>query len=559
MTLEIIDSLIRKGEGIQTEFKEVQGGIPSNLYDSIVSFSNTEGGTIILGVDDDGNVLGLNESNLQQYISNIATSLNSPDCVNPSLFLSPTPFDHPKGKIIVIRVEKSSQVHKHAGRIYWRDGDADLDITDNDAKVSDLYFQKRLYFSENTIYPSLSLTELNDELFDEARIIIRGNNSNHPWLNVSNEQMLRESSLHYKDYQSGQEGLTLAAALIFGKDTTINNILPAYKIEAMVQKNNIDRYDDRITLRTNLIHTYLHLMEFIRKHLNEKFYLENDQRKDLRDLIFREVIGNLIVHREYTAAHSSDLIITRNDVIITNPNKSLFHGPLDLDNFSPYPKNPIIRRFFAAFGWTDEIGSGVRNTKKYMIQYVPGAEPLFIENDLFRTEIPLVYITMADHSDSLISWFELSEDSKDHVNDGLKKIRISPEYGTSWQEVLLHLVPSWHQKGTTLTALDWPKKQILTETTIQKVPGWDEKSTNLVHKKIRYLLSIIILTAHSIKLEQMMTWIRYSNRKTFRNNYLNPLQIIGFVQMTNPDLPSDPEQRYMLTEQGKMFLSGRHI
>ena len=136
---------------------------------------------------------------------------------------------------------------------------------------------------------------------------------------------------------------------------------------------------------------------------------------------------------------------------------------------------------------------------------------------------------------------------------------MSPEYGTSWQEVLLHLVPSWHQKGTTLTALDWPKKQILTKTTIQKVPGWDEKSTNLVHKKIRYLLSIIILTAHSIKLEQMMTWIGYHNRKTFRNNYLNPLQIIGFVRMTNPELPSDPEQRYMLTERGKMFLSGRNI
>lgn len=89
----------------------------------------------------------------------------------------------------------------------------------------------------------------------------------------------------------------------------------------------------------------------------DKFYVnEKGQRVDLREMIFREVIGNLIVHREYTNRQATELIIYKNKVIATNPNRAVFSGPLDTQNFSPYAKNPSIRKFFTAFGWTDEIG-----------------------------------------------------------------------------------------------------------------------------------------------------------------------------------------------------------
>lgn len=37
----------------------------------------------------------------------------------------------------------------------------------------------------------------------------------------------------------------------------------------------------------------------------------------------------------------------------------------------------------------DELGSGVRNTFKYSSIYIPGTEPELIEDDIFRTIIPL--------------------------------------------------------------------------------------------------------------------------------------------------------------------------
>jgi ATP-dependent DNA helicase RecG len=288
--------------------------------------------------------------------------------------------------------------------------------------------------------------------------------------------------------------------------------------------------------------------------------MEAGQRKDLRELIFREVVGNLIVHLEYTDARSSDLIITKNEVLMTNPNKPLFHGPLDPNCFTPYPKNPNIRKFFTAFGWTDEIGSGVRNTTKYLAFYVPGAEPLFLENDLFRTQIPLVFATLSRFSDFILNWLELPDDLKTHLETGLNKIQLDPDLeSTDWEGLVLHLVPSWHEKGTKLRELRWPKKQALTADGIKKVPSWNEKGAKLLHKKIYYLITIMILCSNPIRIDEMMKYLQYKKRQSFREIYLIPLQQVGFITMTIPDKPNDPNQKYVITEKGKLFLAGRDL
>ena len=53
MTAAQADILIQKGEGIQIEFKAAQGGIPSDLYESVVAMANTDGGSVFLGVQND--------------------------------------------------------------------------------------------------------------------------------------------------------------------------------------------------------------------------------------------------------------------------------------------------------------------------------------------------------------------------------------------------------------------------------------------------------------------------------------------------------------------------
>lgn len=604
MQVDEINYLIRQGEGLKIEFKEAKDSVPHSFYDTVVSFANTDGGTILLGVDDNGMVTGIDSAAKVKLQKDIITAMNSTDVINPPMYVQPIIVNHPDGEVMVLQIPAGSQIHKYRNRIYSREFESDLDVTENQQKVGDMFLRKRNFFTESQIIPHLTIDDLDPALFDKARQIIRNYRSDHPWLLISNEQLLKESVLWRKDFLGdGNEGLTLAAALVFGKDTTIQSILPAYKVEAMVRIQNKDRWDDRINppLRTNLIDTYLLLKEFVNKHLPEKFFMEGDQRVDLRDKIFREVIGNIIVHREYTSAFSTELIITGTEVRITNPNRPLFHGVIHPDGFNPFPKNPNIRKFFTAFGWTDEIGSGIRNSNKYLPLYADGARPVFYENDTFVTEIPLQHLTLAKFDTEFIAWLGLGIEAEMHLRTGLTNIALSATLSdATWEDLLLHLVPSWHQNGTQLIQLKWPDKQpfenskmitvpsraengtqpdttkvtsstekgtksdnfsladyqIIMSDYIKKVPSSTEKGTKLIAKKSWYLISVLALATSPLSRDELMKFLIYGNRKTFNDLYMQPLLQSGLVTRTNIEKPRAANQQYVITDEGKAFLGG---
>lgn len=127
-------------------------------------------------------------------------------------------------------------------------------------------------------------------------------------------------------------------------------------------------------------------MDFIEKHLDDKFYMDGDRRIDVRNRLFREVVANLLIHREYSSAFPAKLIITADRVTTENGNNARSYGVIDLDDFSPYPKNSVIAGVFKEIGWAEELGSGVRNMKKYS-QIYSGKLPEFEDGDIFRTTI----------------------------------------------------------------------------------------------------------------------------------------------------------------------------
>jgi len=113
-----------------------------------------------------------------------------------------------------------------------------------------------------------------------------------------------------------------------------------------------------------------------------------------------------------------------------------------------------------------------------------------------------------------------------------------------------------HQKGTQLDLLSWPKNQRHTQQEIEKVPGWAQKGTELLTKKVWYLISILTMVSEPVKMSELLNALDYKNQKTFRDNYLSPLRQVGFIERTNPTKPTDPENKYRITEAGKMFLGG---
>lgn len=194
--------------------------------------------------------------------------------------------------------------------------------------------------------------------------------------------------LYTMDRVTGEQGFNLAAVMLLGYDDVILDIVPTYMTDALLRRINVDRYDDREIVQTNLIESYERLMEFGHKHLPDKFFLEDDQRKSLRNIITREMIANTLIHREYTSSYQAKFVIENERMYVENANRALQQAVLTPDNMEPLPKNPIIASFFRNIGYADQLGSGVRNLFKYS-KFYSGDDPKFMEGDIFRIIVPL--------------------------------------------------------------------------------------------------------------------------------------------------------------------------
>lgn len=387
ISIEFVKKLLQLKENNRLEFKEAKNSLPSNLFETICAMLNRDGGDILLGVNNTGEVIGIDPDAIELMITNIVNLSNNTQKLDPPYILFPLKIRLEEKYILHLQIPSSSQVHKTAGVIYDRSNDGDFRVT-NPAQIAILYNKKQSHYTENTLYPYLKFTDFKPEIFYKVRNLIRSNNPSHPWLELTDEQILEKAGLYKLDLQTGKFGYTLAAALLFGNDVVIQSILPHYKIDALVRIHDEYRYDDRLYIQTNLIDAYDLLMDFVTKHLPDKFFLVGDQRISLRSHIFREVVANIIIHREYMNAHPCTFIIKKGRVETENANNPNGYGLIDLTHFIPFPKNPTIAKFFIQIGRVDELGSGVINVNRYIQDYAENGKPSFIEGNTFKMIIP---------------------------------------------------------------------------------------------------------------------------------------------------------------------------
>ncbi len=299
---QVITDLIRQGEGLNLEFKESRQSLNKDVYDTVCAFLNRHGGTLLLGVSDSGKITGVDSGRVSQLKKDFVTALNNQQKINPACYLSVEEILMNGNIILRIYVPESSQVHRCNGRIFDRNEDGDLDITDHSRLVAELYHRKQVSYSENKIYPYATLDNLRADLIAKCRKIATLRRKDHPWGRMDDFELVKSAQLFQTDLETGKSGVTLAGILLLGKDDVIFSAVPHHRTDLILRRINIDRYDDRDFVATNLIESYERIMAFIAKHLSDPFYLEGDTRISIRDAIFREVSSNILIHREYLNA-----------------------------------------------------------------------------------------------------------------------------------------------------------------------------------------------------------------------------------------------------------------
>jgi ATP-dependent DNA helicase RecG len=274
--------------------------------------------------------------------------------------------------------------------LYDRSFESDVDITNSGELASQLISWKSGQFSERKIFPYATLDDLRIDLVPVVKQLALSRNEKHPWENMSDMELFRSAGLYEEDKMTGNKGFNLAGILLFGKDEVIQSCAPGYVTDCLLRRENLDRYDDRLIVETNLIEAYTKIFEFIEKHTLDRFFLIDNRSISVRSHIAREIVSNILAHREFSSSYRARVVIENNHIITDNWSRPQFEGRIDPKDFTPRSKNPIIAKFFVNIGRADELGSGVRNLYKYTDIYTSGGEPELIEGNVFKIIVPLV-------------------------------------------------------------------------------------------------------------------------------------------------------------------------
>lgn len=383
-----LEKYIQTGENISVEFKRCGSQPSRDTFETICSFANRQGGNLLLGVCDDGSVEGVPETAALSIERNISNVTNDPNLFNVSPLIEFERLHDFEGKLVIrVWVPMGPFLYTFKGAVYDRVADADVRVR-NDVQITSMMARKQGFYSERTVYSWVSKNDLEMELLDVVREALRANDADHPWLALTDEELLRAARLYGRDQLTGERGFNLAAIVLLGKEDTILDVMPLYRTDAVLQRVETDRYDDRLICKSNLVRAYDELVGFCEKWLPDSFTLDGKQRKSARDVIVRELVCNSLIHREFVSPHIARIVIDTEGIRTKNASRALYAGPVTLESLDPTPKNPVIANFFTQMGRSEELGSGTRNLYKFSRLYT-GKDPVLEDGDQFTAFVPV--------------------------------------------------------------------------------------------------------------------------------------------------------------------------
>lgn len=344
---------IRQGEGEKAEFKEQWN---DHGLEALASFANTRGGTLLIGVQDNGAVIGWNgDDRAQQAIINQIVEILG---VQPTVSVQ-----QEQGKpVLVIEVRSISTLVACRGRYYQRVGNTTREIP---AEQLGRYFIAKLGVQWDGVTNGYSIDQIDPVAVRRFVELARGR------LPFARGEESIDSILQKLDLIP--EGrVRRGAVLLFGKNPQARFINAQIHMGRF--KDDITIIDDKL-LKGNLFAQLEGAVQLFRTYLQVRYEFEGTsregeplsamQRKEIWDYpieALREAVINALIHRDYFQAGQEIQIRVYDDrVVITNPG-SLPEGmtveELKREGHRSMPRNALLAQVFYYGELLEKWGTG---------------------------------------------------------------------------------------------------------------------------------------------------------------------------------------------------------
>ena len=361
MDLQELKNTIESGESEKVEFKT---SFNDAVIETLVAFSNCKGGSVFIGVDDNATIKGIQvgKETIAKWINEIKNK------TTPSIFADVTLHTVEEKTVVVISViDYPIKPVSFKGKYYSRKAKSNhlMDI----GEIANEHLKTLNSSWDNFPDPYHTIVDISIE---KVNIFLNKSGFQSkvgltPIESLVKLEMLRDGSL------------TLGAYLLFVKDFCLISDVQVGRFKSPTT------IIDSVSLNSDLFTEVEEIMAFIKKHLMVEYIITGNpartERFDYPIEAIREIVINMVVHRDYRDSSASIVKIFDDRIEFYNPGK-LYGGITITDllsgNYSSKTRNKLIARAFKEVGLIERYGSGIMRIQKICHEYGV-KEPFFEE------------------------------------------------------------------------------------------------------------------------------------------------------------------------------------
>ena len=403
-----------KAESQTIEVKSAHNGCPKRLYDTLSSFSNQDGGGIIVfGLDEKQGFEAVGVYDLQDLQKSVTEQCNQMEPAVRGVF---TFAEYEDKNICALEVPSVELVerpcyYKGAGKVkgsYIRVGDADLPMTDYEIYSYESY-KKHVHDDEREV-ERIDLSYMDREILD--KYIVEKKQAK-PKFSKLNEEQIYEMLNIKRD-----ERFTLAAVMnfalypqgVFPQLGITAVIVPGYSIGEL--GNSGERFVDNKRIEGTISEMLEEAMVFCKRNMKIKTIIDSKtgKRNDRTEYpinAVREAILNALIHRDYSV-HTEGTPIQINfftDRLEIHSPGGLY-GRMTVEQLGkarPDLRNPTLATMAESLNQAENRYSGIPTIRMEMKEYgLPEPEFKNGRNEfvviLYNKEIEQkkIYLTLED-------------------------------------------------------------------------------------------------------------------------------------------------------------------
>ena len=382
--------IIANGENSGVEFKRDDLST-KELAKELVAFSNLQGGTVLLGVEDDGTITGLIRPGLEEWVLNVCRGKIRPAIIP---FFEVVRRAEGDKDIAIVRVTRGYDVHalwhNNTNRYLVRVGTQSREASPEE--LARLFQQRGSVRAELRPVSGATLANL-----DGRRLRNYFGDFRQQDVPADDDEEAWKSLLINTDFMA-EEGVTVGGTLLFG--TTPNRFLPHAGIDAVAYPGTEQDYaaQERTTLRgpmTPLLNQGGEIVEnglveqaldFVRRNTRVDVEARGGRRVEIpvypRDVL-REGIVNALVHRDYLLTSTDvELAVFSDRLEIVSPGR-LPNGitPDRMRAGTRAARNQLLKDVMRVYRYLEHMGMGVPRIIIKGMREHNGTEPDLMERD----------------------------------------------------------------------------------------------------------------------------------------------------------------------------------